>query len=254
MYSSGGAAETSLPPLPRFKLKEVIALAKDLEPTFQSKVGQIVTDSLASRWAYEVHLATDHPLVNLTSTFQQYKGVPVSLALAKTLAWQVASRGNELDRGILLSYSRPTKPEWVACEISSISDAVWRETDLGTCFHLFALAGHPAGHVLQRKVPNTWLNWFAYQVGFSRAMVFDRDPRHFVGLRFWGFLKPKLDSPDVEFTAWELTPEFSKYNKAIIKLRTRFEHGKVECPKAFDHLCWDCSVRRSECPASCRPT
>ena len=121
-------------------------------------------------------------------------------------------------------------------------------------FELFAMTGQPAGHVLRRKVPNTWLNWFAYQVGYSRAMQYDQVPQHFVGLRFWGFLKPKPESGEVEFTDWQLNPAFKKHNKAIIKLRTRFEHNKVDCPKGFTHQCLECPQRRSECPASCHPT
>ncbi len=248
------AIETERPPPPSLKLDRIVAVARDLEQMFQQDIGLEVTCAMAARWAYNVHLATDHSQRNLVATFQQYTGNQLTRALARVLAWQVASLGDRLDDGLLPAYARPTRPEWVACEINTVHNTVWRDGRRGVTLDLFALAGHPAGNVLQRKVPAAWLSWFAYQVGFTRAIQYDDDPRHFVGLRFWGFLQPKPESNDIDFTSWELSAAFKKHNKRIIKLRTRFDYEKAECPLDLDHACWDCPHRRTTCPASPHPT
>ncbi len=244
-----------LPPLPYFRLTDVQFTTATLTRAFREYRDQRVTPALALRMAIDAGKALDGvPEVNLHQTFIQYTGQVVDERLEGILAAQMAAREGELSRAPIVAYDRPTKPEWVAMEVVSVTPAVWRENEAGTIMGFKAMSGHPAGHLLKRKFPNPWLNFFAYQVGFSRRIEFDLDPRHFLGLMLWGYLVPVVDSPEIKFDDWDLSSAFKKHNLRVIRLRTRLDYELADCPNGFDHHCFECPVGRDECPASCRST
>ncbi len=237
-----------------------------LYAVFRIRIGEKVTPELAARWGDQTAMAIDwHEDVEpLYQTFLQYTGRDITDAFARLLAMQVSARRDELSRSPLVAFDRPTLAEWIAMEIKRVEEAEWVTKDgakAGVELTMLVLSGRPAGHLLRRKFPATWLAGFAYQLGFSRKFQYDYDPRHFLGLRFWGFLQPQEDSQDLVFVDYAMGPkpkdetkkptgELVKHNRQIIKLRTRFDHEAAECPFTRDHPCFDCEVKASQCIAS----
>ncbi len=238
---------------PLIKLKPILAAAADHARLLRVRLGEVVTDQLAVHWAEEFAAALRANAAKqerLRCTFAQYVGSKIDDHFVHVLSMQIAARESELGSNMLVVYDRPARPEWVALSVTSVKPAVWRDDKPGVEFTMEALSGHPAGHTLHRKFPRNWLNFLAYKVGFSRRIQYDDEPRLFVGFRFLGYLRPRPDSTEVDFDAWFITTALKKHNVEIIKLRTRLEYDKAECPFHFEHQCYNCPKRLNECPAS----
>ncbi len=245
----------ALPPIPRIAIDKIRVLAHDLEQMFMFRLDETVTDALAVYWADQLALTLDYcgDLKRYRDTMLQYTGSKVTLAFCKRVSLQLAARQDELRKGPIIYFQRPTKAEWVPLEIQSLQTCMWHSKAgdrAGIEFVMLALGGHPAGHLLRRKFPLAWLGFMARKVGFGRRVQWDDEPQHFLGLRFFGFLKPREDSTDLEFSDWEVPPKLRKYNYQIIKLRTRFDYELAECPRNLQHYCWQCPHKRSQCMAS----
>ncbi len=237
---------------PSVKLDKILAKAAAHRGFFAPRRGQVLTSNLAALWAQEITYAekgSDAFGDNLRYTLLQYVGQAIDDAFIHLLSRQIAARQKELRFHMLVAYTKPLAPEWVAMEVASLRPAAWRGDKPGVELVLEALTGHPAGHQLRHKVPRSWLSFLAYRVGFTKRMQYDDEPRLFVGLRFFGYLKPQPDSSELSFDEWHISARLKAHNTTIIRLRTRFEHD-VDCPNGFDHDCWACPKRISECPAS----
>jgi hypothetical protein len=253
--TSAAELAVDLPKPASLKIDRILSDAAGLETFFRIRLGAIVTNELAIHWTQQLHGSklwpeTDETLVNLQNTFLQYANRPVDERFARVLARQLAARAKTLTRGPLLAYERPVKPEWVYLEVTGLKAALWRGEKSGVDLQLDALSGHPAGNLLHLKVPISWLSFLAYRIGFSRRVRYDDEPRLFVGLRFLGYLKPRLDSTEPDFEDWFIDKQCKKHNVQIIKLRTRFSYEKAECPFDFSHDCWSCTKDVASCPAS----
>ncbi len=259
--------DSSLPPLPTINVDKLARTAQDLRELFEVRIGQVVTHEMGLRWARDVSVLLDLPsksVNNLVETFRQYVDTKVDRPFVSLLADQLAARERELTTGPLIGFVQPTKREWVPVEVLNVTSDVWRDDKPASLFVMRALGGHPAGHILTRKFPNTWLNFLAYRVGFSRRIQYDFESRHFIGLRFWGFVVPQEGSTEIVFEDLNISPSFKKANQRIIKLRTRFDYEAAECPNDFQHTCFECTIEKSQCPAAttynsppdskCRPT
>jgi hypothetical protein len=246
------AEPVQAPPLPRVSLDKIDAGARPIARAILLSAGECVTYAHVDRWAPVIAIALDRRVTeSLTDTLSQFVGRPIFAELANQLAYQLVSRSDELDRGPLLPYQTTVRTEWVGLEVQNVAETVWREDRRGVMLKLFALTGHPAGYKLERKVPAKFLDFFAYQLGFSRRVTYDGDPRHFIGLRFFAYVTPTPEG-DMSFNTFEMTAKVKKLNSAVIKLRTRFEFEKADCMHDYEHECWDCAVGRTECRASIR--
>jgi hypothetical protein len=188
-------------------------------------------------------------------TLQQYMGEKLSARTISLIASQLAARHDELVSGPIAKFSiANVMQEWVSLEILGLQQAVWRETKPGIQLKLECLSGTPAGHIFDRKLPLNWLNFLAYQIGFSRRMVYpDDQPWLFQGLQFWGSMVKLDDKLELDFVDFAVSNGMKKYNKDILKLRLRYElDGDIECPREFTHECSSCQVSFKECPAAPR--
>jgi len=187
-------------------------------------------------------------------TLHQYCGARLDDVFIRKLALQLVARRRELQQGPLALFTKPIKEEWVALELTDLQEALWRGTDAGHILKLFAFSGHPAGHRLEKKVPSAWLNFLAYQVGFSRRRRYEELPWTLIGTRFWGYLVPDQRADVLNFTAWFVTPAFLKMNREVISFRTRFNPNtgvdKPECPWGHDWECDQCHHKEDECLGS----
>lgn len=187
-------------------------------------------------------------------TLHQYRGATLDSDFIQKLALQLVARRRELQEGPLALFTKPIKEEWVALELTDTVETAWRGTEAGHILKLFVFSGHPAGHRLEKKVPTPWLNFLAYQVGFTRSRRYDCLPWTLIGTRFWGYLVPDEKADVLNFTAWFVTPAFLKMNRAIIAFRTRFNPNtgidKPECPYGHDWDCDQCHQKENECQGS----
>lgn len=227
-----------------------------LQITLQRYRGLAVTSDVARAVAARANTYFDDKINFdfMFETLHQYRGRTLDDEFIRLLALQLVSRRDELRGGALTLFSKPIKEEWVALELTDVQEAAWREQERGALLKLFAFSGHPAGHCLQKKVPERWLNFLAYQVGFTRRRRYEDLPWTLIGTRFWGFLVPDEKADTLNFTAWFVTPAFLKMNREVIAFRTRHNQNtgvdKPGCPYEHNWDCDQCQHKESECPGS----
>lgn len=252
--------------LPRIKLDEIDNVYIYLHRLFDDYHGQPLSRDSCHRLA-DLICSSVRPFVALDSevaqTILQYEGRVLSARASQVIVRQLAARIDDLRKGPLQPFERPIRDEWVPMEVERMEPCLWKEEDEGYILHLFCLAGHPSGHLLQKKVPETWLAWLAYQIGFSRRLPYTYEPEMFIGLRFWGYLLAEESEGHgiLNFEKWDISPALRKYNRVIILRRSRLDLGLDDydeegrklihsCPFDFEHYCSDCSVDVNDCVAS----
>jgi hypothetical protein len=201
-----------------------------------------------------------YPFDHIRQTLFQYKDQFLLPEEVDRLARQLTARSAEWRRGPILPYKGPARAEWVAVEIRSVERAEWKSGKAAQTLGMYCLTGHPAGVTIPKKVPEGWLSFLAYRIGFSRRKTYDYDPRHFLGLRFWAYIRPKDDGYD--FEEWEVDSRILKDNKLIIAKRLRFDleapindrqekaYELAACQYDFQHYCFECTKTARECVAS----
>ncbi len=248
-----------LPRLPRLPLAEYDALHADFVRMFRKHHDSSLTRELCHVLAHNLHFAFDTDVLvdDIFQTLLQYVGHPLDDRWSDILARQLVARQKELRLGVLQLYERPSRDEWVPIEVRRLTPCVWREDRNGQFMELYCLGGHPAGHTLKKKVPEAWLSYLAYKVGFSRNMPYDQDPYMFVGLRFWAYLQAaRRGANDLDFEEYQLGSQLRSHNRLIIARRSRFdfrpgsEPRDCSCPFDLDCYCSDCTHSVDECVAS----
>ncbi len=255
-------SSSNLPPLPRSKLVSLDPLHYDFLAVLHRFRGQVLTTGLCGHLARNFSAALDD--VSETNVFQtllQYVGHELDAYWSSLLARQLVARKEELEYGVLQLFTKPLRNEWVALEVYKATACVWRENAKGVYLHLYCLTGSPAGHVLRKKFPETWLAYLAYQIGYTRRMQYDYEPTSLTGLRLWGYL---LAAPgqqgELGFEDWKVDAGMKAYNQSILKLRARFDidldripESKLEeysCPIDADHYCVQCHCSVQQCIAA----
>jgi hypothetical protein len=221
--------------------------------------GSVVTADLARHLATQFNTASDTEMRfdPLFQTFLQYTGSTLSPSFISILSMQVAARAEELESGPLVLYSHPVRSEWVPLEIVSLEPCAWRNNAPGILLGLRALGGHPAGHLLAKKIPESWLGFLAFQVGCGRRLTYNHEPWILVRTWLWGYLVPDDDHDILNFDKWGISDWMQKRNRTILRPRLRFELKKPPddplCPFEFDIDCNACTKGQKECLASLRP-
>lgn len=253
MSRSEAELDEALLPIPKVNVDRNLATARTIETAIAVRVGEVITETMALRWATLLMGLLQCPDVDvLTQTLFQYVGRTVDRRFARLLSLQLVGRERELALGPLVAYDRPVRAEWIALEIRKVTPCIWQDkrgARDGADLSMLVLSGHPAGHILLRKFPESWLNGFAYEVAFNRRLNYDGDIRHFIGMRFLGYLQPQ-EGQELVFVEWWVPEKLRKYNREIAKLRSRFDTDDVECPREFEHPCFDCPVKRADCQGS----
>ena len=249
-----------LPKIPKFDLSATQDRQAWVAESLTARMSGEVNVNSAAQIAAHLNAAFDDdiPAQHIYDTIAQYQGRVVDPGLIHILSWQIAGRYDELRESPLALYTHPERAEWVPVEIIGVAKTTWKSSGRGVALHMRTLAGHPSGHTLVKKVPETWLAYLAYQVGFSKRMRYPDEPWVFVGLYFCGYLVPDEDTDQLSFEAWGMTDGMKKTNTAIIKPRIRFEFDKgipkgFECPEDYDYFCNECPVRRTVCPSAINP-
>lgn len=175
-------------------------------------------------------------------------------------ARQLSARHRELEMSVISVYTGPVREEWVPVEIFSAT----KTEKSGKSAHLlefYCFGGHVAGFRLRQVIPDRWLSWLAYRVGFSRRWQYDYQPEQLIGFQLWAHVKlPEEDGGDVALDEWDVSSAMLRHNKSIIKRRFRLDvephripDGKEEeysCPLDKDSYCSECSADVYVCPAA----
>ena len=240
--------------LPRIKVDRVVALAGEFGRSFLRRyTTQPVTEEGAQHLALQFVELADRPFAyrGVHQTLRQLVGHPVTLPQAARLGWQIAGRLDDLEAGPVPLFESPVANEWVALEIQGVGAARWPDGRPAVDLTLFPLTGTPAGFQFVRRVPEGWLRFLAYQIGYSRRVEYPDEPRYLVGLRFWAWTVSGEEGLDM--SKWAMDPAIAKANRLILRLRHRFDTTyETECPRDLDIDCWDCTSSLNECPAAYR--
>ena len=249
--------------LPRIRLGHIDAGQQAIHGALAGYGGKLLTAERCRRLSHTAYYLLNLPTGwdNIFQTVLQLEGRTVDAELARRLSRQLAARADELAGGPIQLFDKVTQAEWVPLEIMELRPAVWKAGRAAQQPRLHCLAGRPAGAMLTRKVPESWLPAMAYQIGFSRRFQYRDEPRDLLGLRLWADLRPDERNPgEYTFEAWDTDAHLLKANKRIIKLRLRFELDlsrlredrlvAYDCPFGLDSECYDCTLSVSDCPAA----
>lgn len=252
----------ALPKLPRLRA-DLEQHHVELLELFLRHVGTALDSTAANRIAQESQyiLGGDVTAEPIFQTLMLYAGRKVESRWCDLIARQLTARIAELKGGPLQIFERPLQDEWVPLEIYSMKGCLWRESSNGQSITFYCLAGHPAGHRLTKKIPERWLAWLAYQIGYSRRIPYDYDPTELIGMQLWGYLKAAAEEDnDLDFQHWQVSNGQKKHNRAILRLRRRFDiepHkvpddkvGEYSCPFELDTYCSQCRYPVAMCIAS----
>jgi hypothetical protein len=251
-------AESRLPPLPRIGVTKL----EKLHGAFLRLVRGFEGKELAGDDCYVLGEMIGRFLRGCDSdlvfqTLLQYSGRVLNDRLMDLLGRQFVARLKELRAGVLQPFSAPVRDEWVPMEVFETRACVWQDTKPGIILKLYCLAGHPAGHFLEKKVPERWLAYLAYKIGFTVRTQYDYNPFNFVGLRFWGYLLAQEPPRDfLDFEDWKIDGSMKKHNKTIIAKRMRFDideekRGAIcSCAFDYDHYCSECAQSIHTCIAA----
>lgn len=250
---------------PANKLLLVDCVHREVFAMFCKAQEKTVTPDVCRRWAVSLQLGWESfEKVDgdyLLQTLMQYEGRKLTRRWADIFSRQLVARVGELMSGVIHPYEFPCRAEWIPMEIYSVRQVPWHHGAVGQELQLYCLAGHPAGHVLPRKVPDRWLSWLAYQVGFSRRLPYT-DPQNLTGLRFWAYAEPADDPPVYAINKWSVDVKMRRGNQGILKRRLRLEiepekipDGEEEmyaCPRNHPWYCHECLESVAVCNASCK--
>jgi hypothetical protein len=267
--TSSPQPEIELSPVPRRKLSGLLATQGELYRVFSAVMGEQLLPHRIPGLVQRITLVIGWggSPDTITETLRQFGGRVMDHKLARQLSFVFSAREDELHGGPIVVLENPQVSEWVAVEVQAVEEVGFQTktgTKPGVEFTMLIMTGHSAGQIVCRKFPLSWLGYLAYQVAFSRRIRYDYNPKHFLGLRFWGFVEQKGDQEwrflDVAIGPRPKNPESKvkpggellKHNRAIVKLRTRFEFHKAECPHDYTHECFDCPVEKRDCQASVR--
>jgi hypothetical protein len=193
---------------------------------------------------------------NLYQTLLQYADKPLSVGLCHTISRQLAVRRSELGSSVIQACPAPVYNEWIPVEIYRMDKCSWMDGKPGVSISMYCLGSSVAGNMLVKRVPESWVSFLAYNIGFNRRLQYDYNPKQLIGLRIWSYVIPNPEKPDLmDFADWGIDPQMRKHNRAIILKRNRFEieddgSGNCSCPFDYEHYCHDCSKTSCDCIAS----
>lgn len=246
----------------RAMVNDLIGVAPErMSPWFAKRIARVHS---------EVTKSTDlEPAV--MQTMLQYLADKVDTPFIDRMSRQLLGRHAELEYGPLMPYVRPVKLEWVPFEIAKVMKTIWNGNKPGQLMTFYCLAGSPAGHRLDKKLPESWLRFIAYKIGYTRRINYnDDEPWQFLGLRFWGLVTPAIEDQDsLNFSEWAIDSQMKASNSGIIAKRNRFlfddpdgpseqdladepemKIPKHACPERLDHYCSACPIGVADCEAS----
>jgi hypothetical protein len=196
-------------------------------------------------------------------SLMQYEGKMLADKWIQVIATQLAAREHEWAHYAIMPFEAVLTPEWVLVSIDDVKPCELGNHKQGTELHLKVLYGKPAGHMLIKRVPTSWLSFVAYRIGYSRRITYNLDPRYFTGLMIWMHVMPDpRNAKGFDISSWAVTNKVKVNNRSVIVRRHRFDYpdalfkrdGSInpdyDCHLELDCSCEDCIVPAQRCNAS----
>ena len=252
-----------LPRLPVNRLGALDRAHKELQRACARHIGAPLDRESCRKIALTAHFLVEQETLSVDMLYQtllQYEGRVLTNEWCDLVTRQIVARASELGMPLQL-FERPIRDEWVALEVHNAEQCAWRDTSAGVLLTFYCLTGHPAGHRLSKKFPESWLAWLAYRIGYSRRLPYDYDYTQLIGLRIWAFLlRAQQGRTGLDFEEWKIDPRVKKTNQSILRKRMRFEvdlsripDSQLEdytCPFEYEHYCSECQQTDNVCVAS----
>jgi hypothetical protein len=238
------------------RLNKLDGIQAQIRTVFQPFVSGPLSEAVVATVAPKLSavLNSEYPVANIHQTLLLQLRPVITDAWVSFIGRQLAARSDELNVGPIMIYEQFAFDGWLAVEISGAEPSVWKDNKPGFKLSVYILDGNPAGHILKRNFPASWLVGKAYEMGFSMRRQYDDDATGLVGLRARVFAVRDKESGEPTFEKWLVPSGMEKWNKEIITKRMRFEvftrSGDDPCPYEYDHYCNECPVSYIDCHAS----
>jgi hypothetical protein len=223
-----------------------------LQPFVSGPLSEAVAATVASK--ISAIFDEEYPVVNIHQTLLLQLRPVITDAWVWFIGRQFAARSDELVVGPIMVFEQFALDEWLTVEISAAEPSIWKDNKPGFKLSVYILDGRPAGHILKRNFPASWLVGKAYEMGFTMRRQYDDDATELVGLRAEVFAVRDKESGEPTFEKWLVPSGIEKWNKEIITKRMRFDvftrSGDDPCPYEYDHYCKECPASYIECHAT----
>lgn len=240
--------------------------------------------------AYEVlvsHISTLLPRVDrdvIWESLRTYAGVPLLEPQIDEIAWRLAGNIDRLQDGVPVHpWSSLLYDAWVPVQVQAVhryrisrkkkkdeppkvEGAEERRVSGRGAFRmrLIVLAGHPAGHVFEKKMTDASTYFIRADIGFSQYTPDPTDIYHepmkcypladvteLTRMRFLIWLDHELCANGLDFTKVACTGSMRAHNRKLMKIRQREGY---KCPLnllAGDMPCYNCPKGYDSCKAAC---
>lgn len=227
-----------------FKQRDKLFLA--LRPYVDAVItGQVFTDLVEDIFA-ALPVSVSHDAVFETTRI--LAGRELSRRSAAEFAWRVAGNIGLLLRGQpVVPWTIQVGDEWVPVQIIRVESAN-RNYRAGYVFHCRALAGSSCPMVFEQFLSRAACAGIARTVGFNNTMPYTNG-LHFVNLRMWAGVEAARSTDMPQFQQVDCSPSMREHNKKLLAVRTRVR----PCPRNFAHLCENCELGYTDCPAAIFP-
>lgn len=247
-----------LPKIKPFNLRRVFSLKKKISDALECEyLGVILNGDLLRELSISLSRALpgEIPAEVMLSSLEHLYGSRLSSSLIRTESWRLAGNIELLKNNYPVRiWSKQDFPEWVPVQIV---DCTVKRTDkrkkLGAEFQARILAGTSCTLLTRFFWTQGFCSYFSQSLGFSppwRELPFKRMDE-FVGLRFYCLMDGGSGSqwPSAReyprFHHAKATPSLVKYNTDLLRRRARIG---FQCPKQYEHKCFQCYVGYDQCP------
>ena len=220
------------------------------------------------------------PFQSCYESLSHLAGIRLTKDICREVTWRLAGNLDVLKAGnAVMPWGAQTELEWVPVQILSVypgtrtKNLVKGETrnTPGAQLNMIVLGGSPAGKVITRFYPSTYLLSGRVKVNFGfekyDKAIFRRDtsPRksyplrdllEYTRARFYGMVDPELSQHGPMFEKIKCGPGFLKHNRSLAQRRQRTDYV---CPMAYDvqtkpcYLCEKGYSGPNSCEIACHP-
>jgi len=233
--------------LKRLSLPRVFKLRNKLIDALSPYVDRKISGETVKDLTRDVYNALP-PKVSYDAVFETCRilaGNYLTLKESVELSWRLAGNLDKLIAAVpVLPWSQQLTDEWWPVQVLRL-DPAYRRGKSGFTVLLRALAGAYCPGVFEQFLSRPSCAVIARSIGFSNTRPYSHHT-HLVNLRLSVFIEAarSVDSPYFKEVA--CSSALRHYNAGIIDIRVR----NKPCPLDYPHLCENCAVGSSTCPAA----
>lgn len=218
--------QSERPALPRWRLDrdehEALRLYRKvllrwMGERLTTEISAVLMDDLSDA----MELRKSEQLAALADTLLQYHGLILDMPTLRRMAMQCTCNRKMLEDGQpLRRFTGVLQPEWVPFQIVDLQPCQFGAKP-GMQLDLLVIGGAYAGFPAEKKCPTRFLARMAYDIGFSKRLLYD-EPSDLLGLKFAGYILPTQE-PELHFEYYAITSPMARENRQTIKQRKEEE-------------------------------